>query len=117
MDLDQAGQAHSDWKIKLRMAIAKKEALDAAAITAENQCAFGQWLLGEAKGKYGKLPAYADCVSKHAAFHHEAGKVAQTINSGNYGQAKTMMDANTPYALAANGFIIALGTLKKEAGL
>lgn len=117
MDLNQAGQAHSEWKIKLRMAIAKKESLDAAALSAENQCAFGQWLLGEAKGKYGMLPAYADCVSKHAAFHQEAGKVAQTINAGNFTQAKSMMDANTPYALAANGFIIALGTLKKESGL
>ena len=30
MDLNQAGQTHSEWKIKLRMAIAKQEALDAA---------------------------------------------------------------------------------------
>jgi hypothetical protein len=35
----------------------------------------------------------------------------------NYTAAKTMMDANTPYALAANEFIVALGTLRKEAGV
>jgi hypothetical protein len=117
MDLNQAGQTHSEWKIKLRMAIAKQETLDAAVIAADNQCLFGKWLHGEAKVKYGKLPAYADCASKHAAFHQEAGKVAQTINAKDFTQAKSMMDANTPYALAANGFIIALGLLKKESGL
>ena len=117
MDLNQAGQAHSEWKIKLRMAIAKRETLDAPALAADNQCLFGKWLHGEAKGKYGKLPAYADCLSKHAAFHQEAGKVAQAINAGDFALAKSMMDANTPYALAANAFIIALGTLKKESGL
>ena len=69
------------------------------------------------KAKFGKLPSYTECVAKHAAFHREAGKVAQTINARNFAQAKTMMDANTPYALAANDFIISLGILKKEAGL
>ena len=39
MDLDQAGQMHSEWKIKLRMAIAKQETLDAASISTDNQCA------------------------------------------------------------------------------
>jgi hypothetical protein len=117
MDLDQAGQMHSQWKITLRMAIAKQETLDASAIATDNQCPLGKWLHGEAQGKFGKLPSYGECVSKHAAFHQEAGKVAQAINAKNFTQAKTMMDANTPYVLAANGFIIALGTLKKESGL
>jgi len=117
MDFELARQAHNEWKIKLRTAIAKQEHLDAASISSDNRCQLGEWLHGEAKVKYGKLASYADCVSKHAAFHQEAGKVAQTINLKNYAQAKTMMDANTPYALAANAFIIAMGVLKKEAGL
>jgi hypothetical protein len=117
MDLNQAGQTHSEWKIKLRMAIAKQEALDAAQISADSQCLLGQWLHGEAKGKFGGLASFTDCVSKHAAFHQEAGRVAQTINAKNFTQAKAMMDANTPYALAANDFIISLGILRKEASV
>ena len=117
MNLGLAGQAHNEWKIKLRMAIAKQEQVDATSISSDNRCQLGEWLRGEAKVKYGGLASYADCVSKHAAFHQEAGKVAQAINLKNYAQAKSMMDASTPYALAANAFIIALGMLKKEAGL
>jgi methyl-accepting chemotaxis protein len=117
MDLNQAGQAHSEWKIKLRMAIAKQETLDAGSMSADDQCPLGQWMHGEAKAKFGNLPSFADCVVKHAAFHKEVGKVAQAINAKNYTAAKTMMDANTPYALAANEFIVALGTLRKEAGV
>jgi methyl-accepting chemotaxis protein len=117
MDLSQAGQMHSEWKIKFRMAIAKQETLDAANISSDRECPLGKWLHGEAKGKFDGLPAYADCVIRHATFHQEAGKVAQTINAKNFSQAKTMMNANTPYALAANNFIISLGMMKKEAGL
>jgi hypothetical protein len=115
MDLDQAGQAHSEWKIKLRMAIAKQEQVDAVVISSDSQCPLGQWLHGEAKGKFGSLPPYAECLSRHAAFHEQAGKVAHAINSKNFTQAKTMMEANTPYAFAVNDFIIALGKLKKVA--
>jgi hypothetical protein len=117
MDLSQAGQMHNEWKVKLRMAIAKQEPVDAFVISADHQCPLGKWLHGEAKGKFGCLPSYASCVSKHAAFHQEAGKVAQTINAKNFTQAKAMMDANTPYVIAANELIIAIGTLKKEASL
>ncbi len=117
MDLDKAGQMHSEWKIRLRMAIAKQDTLDAAAIAADNRCPLGEWLHGEATGKFGRLPSFGECMEKHAAFHQEAGKVAQAINAKNFTQAKTMMEANTPYALAVNGFIIALGTLKKEASM
>jgi hypothetical protein len=117
MDLDQAGQVHNEWKVKLRMAIAKEEPLDAAEISADNRCSLGKWLHGEAKRQFGGLTSYAECLSKHAAFHQEAEKVAQNINAKNFAQAKAMLAANTPYALAANNFIIALGLLRKEAGL
>jgi methyl-accepting chemotaxis protein len=117
MDLAQAGQMHSEWKIKLRMAIAKQETLDANAILTDDECPLGKWLHGEAKAKFSGLPSFSECVERHAAFHREAGKVAQTINAKDFAQAKTMMDANTPYALAANNFIISLGQLKQQARL
>jgi hypothetical protein len=117
MDLELAWRVHNEWKIKLRIAIAKQEQVDSSSISADNRCQLGEWLHGEAKLKYGKLTFYSDCVSKHSAFHQEAGKVAQAINSKNYALAKTMMEANTPYALAANAFVIAIGTLKKDANL
>lgn len=113
MDLNSASQAHAEWKVKLRMAIAKKESLDAATISKDNCCALGKWLHGEAKGQFGKFPAYLDCVSKHAEFHREAGKVASAINAADFDRASKMLDAGTPYAHATSAVSSAILGLKK----
>jgi hypothetical protein len=117
MDLNQAGQAHNDWKVKLRMAIAKQEQVNAAELADERSCPLGQWLSSEAKAKYGDLASYAQCVAKHAAFHKEVGKVAQAINAKKYAEAKSMLDPNTPYAQASMAVVSAIGSFKKEAAL
>jgi methyl-accepting chemotaxis protein len=113
MDLNTAHQAHSDWKIKLRLAITKKEQLDADTISKDNCCAFGKWLHGEAASAYGRLPGYKDCLGKHAAFHKEAGAVARTINTGQYAKAEAMLGAGTPYAMASKAVGSAILGLKK----
>ncbi len=117
MDLNQASQAHSEWKVKLRLAIAKAEQLDAATIAQDNQCALGKWLHGEAKAQYGKLRSYADCVGKHAAFHREAASVARVINAKDYPKAEAMLAAGTAYASATGAVSSAILGLKKEAAL
>lgn len=117
MDLDKALHAHGEWKLKLRTAISKKEQLDATAIGADNRCPLGQWLHGDARGKYGKLKAYGNCVGKHADFHREAGKVAAAINQGRYTEAEAMLNGGTPYAAASSAVGGAILGLKKEAAL
>jgi len=113
LDLNTAHQAHSEWKIKLRLAITKKEQLDADTIGKDNCCAFGKWLHGEAASQYGRLPGYKDCLGKHAAFHKEAASVARSINAGQYEKAEAMLGAGTPYALASNAVGSAILGLKK----
>lgn len=117
MDLNQAGTAHAEWKVKLRMAIAKKEQLDAATIGTDNACALGKWLHGAAKSQYGTLRSYADCVARHAAFHREAGAVARSINARDYAKAEAMLGGGTPYAAASSAVGSAILGLKKEAAL
>lgn len=113
MDLNTASQAHAEWKVKLRMAIAKKETLDANTISADNCCPLGKWLHGEAKSAYSTLPAYRDCVTRHANFHREAGAVARLINAGDYAKAASQLDAGTPYAAASAAVGTAILGLKK----
>ena len=115
MDLDQASQAHAQWKVKLRIAIAKQETLDAASIGADNCCPLGQWLHGDARSRYGKLGVYRECIDRHAAFHREAGAVATAINQKRYAQAEKMLDAGTPYAAANSAVGSAILGLKKVA--
>ena len=102
MDLNSALSKHAEWKLKLRSAISKKEAMDATTISKDNCCEFGKWLHGEAKIKFGKLTSYSNCVAKHATFHIEAGKVATAINSKKYIGADAMLNAGMPYTAASS---------------
>lgn len=117
MDLNQAIEKHADWKLRFRNAIAKHETMDAAMIAKDNCCELGKWLHGEAKQKFSMLPSYTQCVAKHAAFHTEAGKIAQMINSGKYTDAEKMLAAGTSYAQASNAVGVSILALKKEAKL
>ena len=113
MDLNDATKAHAESKVRLRNAIANQERLDVATISADNCCALGKWLHGEARSRYDQRPAYRECVTAHAAFHREAGAVAKAINAGDYGRASTMLNLGTPYSAASGNVVAAIGALKK----
>jgi len=117
MDLENALAAHAEWKTKLRGAIVKQEQMDAATISKDNCCDLGKWLHGEAKIKLGTLLSYKDCITKHASFHNEAGKIASTINAKKYAEAEAMMSAGSAYAAASSAVGVAILRLKKEAAL
>ncbi|MGA7950334.1 MAG: CZB domain-containing protein [Thiobacillaceae bacterium] len=117
MDLSEAMKAHAEWKIRFRNAITNKNTMDVASISADNCCELGKWLHGESKLKFGGLKSYADCVARHALFHQEAGKVAETINANKFDEATAMLGPNTPFFIASNGVIVAIGALKKETGI
>ena len=116
MDLDSAVGKHAEWKVKLRGAIQRCETLDAAAVAADNCCDLGRWLHGDARRAVGAAagPALQDCIAKHAAFHREAGKVAQAINAGKMAEADAMLDAGSPYSAASTGVAGAISRLKRE---
>lgn len=116
MDFDQAIGAHVEWKTKLRSAINAQSQLDAAAASKDNVCPLGKWLHGEARAKYGHLGAYAACLNSHAAFHREAGRVANLINDRRYDEAKVALDAGAPYAQASMQTSVAITKLRREIG-
>ena len=117
MDLNQAIGKHAEWKMKFRSAITKQESMDAETISKDNCCELGKWLHGEARTTLGKFASHAECISRHAAFHVEAGKVARAINARKYAEAEAMIGSNTPYAAASSAVGVAIMHLKKEAGL
>ena len=117
MDLNEAVGKHAEWKLKFRKAIAGQETMDAETISKDNCCELGKWLHGEAKTKHGKFSSYTECVTKHAAFHVEAGKVAKAINAKKYAEAEAMLGSGTSYITASSVVGLAVMHLKKEAGL
>jgi hypothetical protein len=117
MDLEQAVQKHSEWKIRFRTAISKQETMDAANVSKDNCCDLGKWLHGEGKSMFGNLASLSECITRHAAFHIEAGKVASAINMKKYAEAEKMIAIQTPYAAASTAVTGAILKLKKEARL
>jgi methyl-accepting chemotaxis protein len=117
MDLNSAIQKHAEWKTRFRKAISGQETMDAATIAKGNCCELGQWLHGDGKRQFSKLPAHGTCVQMHAAFHVEASKVAKAINDKKFAVAESMLDTSTPYGKASSSVATAILQLKKAAAL
>lgn len=114
MNLDDAINAHTDWKIRLRHAISERETLDVDFVARDDACDYGQWLRGPARQHFGTLPAYADCVQSHARFHARAAEVAEVINAGDHERAERLLGAGSAYALASRATVLAIEALKRQ---
>lgn len=117
MDLNNCIAKHAEWKTKFRRAITDHSTMDADTIAKDNCCELGTWLHGDAKAKFSSKPAYSECISKHAAFHTEAAKVARAINNKRYDEAEKMLDGGTSYTASSSAVGLAIMHLKKETGL
>ncbi len=106
--------SHAYWKETLQNAIFNKESLDVDAISKDNTCDLGKWLLEEHKHHISDLKSYRNLVEKHAEFHIEAGKLAKLANTRQYDDAQKLLDEATEFAHAAEAVISALFRLKEE---
>lgn len=115
MNLDNALQEHIDWKVKFRNAIVKQGQMDTETIAKDNCCELGKWLHGEGKFEYISLSSYATVLSKHAAFHIEAGEIASLINAKKYIEAEALLCGDSPFTVISNEVGVAIMCLKLEA--
>ena len=115
--LDKALQKHAEWKVKFRSAISHHEKMDVATISKDNCCDFGKWLYGDTKQQLGHLESFSECLGRHAAFHIEAGKVAQVINEGRYHEAQGMLSTDSAFVAASSEVGAAIMRLKKDVAL
>ena len=97
-DFDKAIEAHRQWKVKLRKAIAEHEKLDSDKICRDDQCPLGQWIHGPGGAQWGSRPTFVDLMTKHAEFHEAAGSVAKRINAGQYAQAEKLIGSGSHFA-------------------
>ena len=114
VSLNDAVNAHTDWKIELRSAITDGAKLDLRTIERDDCCELGRWLLGAAKQRYGAFPAYREGLSAHSGFHRCAAAVATAINVGEYDKAERMLGTGTAYALASRRLVLAFEALRRE---
>jgi methyl-accepting chemotaxis protein len=114
MNLDDAIKKHLDWKIKFYTAISKQEQMDVSLIVRDDCCELGKWLHGEGKIQCSGLESYLPILSKHVAFHLEAGKVAAAINAKKYTEAEAMLGSSSAFAAISKEIGLALIHLKNE---
>jgi methyl-accepting chemotaxis protein len=114
VDLNVAIQKHAQWKFRFHQAMLEKQQMDAASISKDNNCELGKWLHGEAKALHKHCKAYAKCVTGHAAFHVEAGKVAVVVNAQRKEEAERMLGADSAYTAASKQVSVALIELQNE---
>ena len=117
MNLDEAVKKHIEWRAKFRLAIVKKEQMDAATISKDNCCEVGKWLHGEGKSRWAGKPEFQRALDRHKAFHAEAGKVAQLINAQKYTEADAAIGNGTAFENVSKEVSTALILLKKAAGI
>lgn len=113
MNFDDAVSAHVAWKIAFRAAVNRKHAIDAPLIAHDDRCVLGQWLHGEARRRYGTLPAYCHCLEAHARFHREAGRIAHIINRGDFAAAEAELDGDAPSGEASALAVAAINQFRR----
>jgi methyl-accepting chemotaxis protein len=100
-NFDQAIEAHRQWKVTLRKAIAGHDWLDAETLCRDDRCPLGQWIHGAGGACWGHHPVFVTLLDKHAEFHHSAGDVARRINAGDYADAERLIGSGSPFATVA----------------
>ena len=114
IDLDQAIQAHAEWRSRLRTAAQNQDTLDADTIARDDCCDLGRWLHGSAGAQYGNRPSFVALLDRHRAFHAIAGQIAGHINRGAYAEAEEALSGNTPFSRASSEVGAAIVRLRTE---
>ncbi|WP_434626640.1 CZB domain-containing protein [Chromobacterium sp. CV08] len=115
MDLEQALLRHEEWKNRFREAIFRQEAMDVDSISRDDCCELGRWLHGPGQSRYGGLSMFQTCVSRHAMFHREAGRIARMIDDKQFEQAEQALE-DSAYSVASSALAAALAQLHQQTG-
>jgi aerotaxis receptor len=115
LDAQQAIAKHLQWKTNLRNAALHDEPLNVDSIRCDDCCDLGRWLYGPGQRGWGTQPRFVALVDNHRSFHQRAADVAQAIVDGQPQQGLAMMAADTPFAQATQGVIVALQSWHKGA--
>ncbi len=115
-DFDQAIEAHRQWKVKLRQAIASHSHLDVETISRDDCCALGKWIYGAGGSRFGERPTFTTLREQHGKFHQVTGGVAGEINAGRFERAEDLIGPRSQFALVSTEVITLLIDVKREVG-
>jgi len=113
INLDNAVQAHAEWRNKLKRAATEHQQLDVDTIGRDDCCEMGKWLHGAGHSKFGGKPTFVSLIAGHKSFHEQAAKVARAVNQGS-GQVEHMLGSGTSFSKASNEVGRLIVQLKRE---
>ncbi len=115
MSWDDAVKAHAAWKMKLLAYIRDpSKKLDPAAAGADNRCALGMWLHGDAKQKLAGVPGFETLIAEHARFHRAVGSVIEQVNTGKAVPDQSVLGWESEFAASSRAVVSAIAKLKRE---
>jgi hypothetical protein len=77
-------------------------------------CPLGQWLHGKGRTQWGHLPGLTRLLDEHAAFHREAGRVAEVANRGDEAGVQRLLGTGSAFSRATQGTVMALKGFELE---
>jgi len=110
--LDDAIEAHRQWREKLKVAAATGEPLDAASLRRNDCCDLGKWIHAKGRQLYGSKPEFVKLMARHNDFHLVASMVANSINDREYTDLQKVLNGNSQFAQASLDVETAVMTLK-----
>lgn len=113
MNLSEAIETHTAWRVRLRAAVHGADPLDVAEIVRDDRCALGTWLKGEGAQRFADTPEFRRALQQHQRFHLAAAEVAALINEGRREEAEARMAAGSDYAGASSDLHMALMALQR----
>ncbi|MCK6426988.1 MAG: methyl-accepting chemotaxis protein [Burkholderiaceae bacterium] len=113
-DFDAAIEAHRQWKVKLRRAIAGQETLDVETLCRDDRCPLGRWLHGPGGARWGSRPLFGALLDTHAQFHRTAGEAAAAINARRYDDAERQIGAGSRFAQVSTEVVTLLTRARRE---
>lgn len=107
--------AHAAWKGRLKAILdgTSTERVDVGTVAQDSVCKLGQWLYGDGKRLFGKLPEYEAVREMHARFHICAGNVLLQHNAGKAEAA--LRELNGAFALESDRVQLGLVRLYSSA--
>lgn len=113
--LENAVQAHTRWKTRLRAALdGAGEKLDPAVVGRDNACDLGKWIHGEGGEQYSDMKAFGELKTAHAKFHRCAAEIVRKNEAGDKKAAEKLLGPDGEFAAASSVTIRAIKRLEKE---
>lgn len=114
MNFDEAIGAHSAWKVKLSMYLAKPDgSIKAAEVEKDNACKLGIWIHGEGS-QHAALPEFTSLKSEHARFHKAAAAVVRKADSGQKVSEDIALGGDSDFSAASSAVVRAIMNLRKR---